>query len=106
MSDRPFVRQLIQLAARLTGPAHRQDMWPGLAIDRAAGQVTWRGKPLLTLVPFAAIVQQGLPLIAVVGSGPSLAAQDPAHLPPHRHSAERGRYAGGPHPSACGDGRR
>jgi hypothetical protein len=82
MSDRPFVRQLIRLAARLTGQAHRQDMWPGLAIDRAAGQVTWRGKPLLTLVPFAAIVQQGLPLIAVVGSGPSLAAQAPAHLPP------------------------
>lgn len=82
MSDRPFVRQLIRLAARLTGRPHRQDIWPGLAIDRASGQVTWRGSQMLTLLPFAAIVPQGMPLIAVVGSGPSVADQDLTRLPP------------------------
>ena len=67
----------------LTGPAtaHRQDLWPGLAIDRGAGLATWRGRRLTRLVPFAEIVPQGLPLIAVVGSGPSLASQHPERLP-------------------------
>ncbi|WP_386679228.1 glycosyl transferase [Loktanella sp. R86503] len=82
MSDRPVVRQLIRLAARLTGRPHRQDIWPGLAVDRASGLVTWRGNPLLTLLSFAEIVPPDMPLIAIVGSGPSVADQDPTRLPP------------------------
>ena len=83
MGDRPLIRRLIKLGATLTGPAraHRQDIWPGLGIDRETGQVTWRGQPLLRLATFRALVPQGLPLIAVVGSGPSLARQHPERLP-------------------------
>ena len=47
----------------------------GLAIDRASGAVWWRGRPLLTLSPPDAILSQDLPLIAIVGSGPSLRDQ-------------------------------
>lgn len=77
MSDRPLSRKLIRLGFRALGRsrAHRQDIWPGLAIDRASGGVTWRGKPLLTLQPASRIVPPGLPMIAVVGSGPSLRDQ-------------------------------
>lgn len=84
MGDRPLIRRLIKLGATLTGPAraHRQDVWPGLRIDRATGQVTWKGRALTRLVPFSQIVPQGLPLIAVVGSGPSLREQHPENLPP------------------------
>ena len=84
MGDRPLIRRLIKLGAMLTGPAraHRQDIWPGLRIDRATGLVTWKGRALTRLVPCSQIVPQGLPLIAVVGSGPSLADQHPENLPP------------------------
>lgn len=77
MSDRPLARRLIKLAATLTGPAtaHRQDLWPGLAIDRASGLVRWRGHELLTLTPFSAILPQDSDRLAVVGTGPSLANQ-------------------------------
>lgn len=83
MSDRPFARKLIKLAARLTGPAtaHRQDLWPGLAIDRTTGIVRWRGNVLLTLTPFSGIVPQNADSLAVVGSGPSLSGQRPELLP-------------------------
>lgn len=77
MSDRPLSRKLIRLGFQALGRsrAHRQDIWPGLAIDRTSGGVTWRGKPLLTLQPASRIVPPGLPMIAVVGSGPSLRDQ-------------------------------
>lgn len=76
-SDRPLSRKLIRLGFQLLGRsrAHRQDVWPGLAIDRASGRVLWRRHPLLTLAPLAAILPQGAGLIAVVGSGPSLRDQ-------------------------------
>ena len=83
-TDRPLIRRLIKVAMSITDPAraHRQDIWPGMAIDRATGRVEWRGQPLTRLVTFADIVPRNLKLIAVVGSGPSLARQDPTHLPP------------------------
>ena len=83
MGDRPLIRRLIKLGATLTGPAraHRQDIWPGLDIDRATGQVTWRSRPLLRLSSFRQLVPQGLPLIAIIGSGPSLTSQHPERLP-------------------------
>lgn len=83
MRDRPILRRLIKLGMTLIGPAtaHRQDIWPGLAINRPTGHVMWHGQSLTTLVPFAQIVQPGLPMIAVVGSGPSLASQHPERLP-------------------------
>ncbi|MCF7699265.1 glycosyl transferase [Loktanella sp. M215] len=84
MSDRPLSRSLIKLGALLAGPAraHRQDLWPHLAIDRPGGLVTWRGKPLLTLRRPSDLIPQDAPLLAVVGSGPSLAAQRIENLPP------------------------
>lgn len=80
-SDRPLARKLIRLGFQAMGRsrAHRQDLWPGLAIDRSAdlgaGRVLWRGRPLLALSPASAIIPPNLPLIAVVGSGPSLKDQ-------------------------------
>lgn len=76
-SDRPLTRKLVRLGFQMLGPdrAHRQDLWPGLSIDKRAGRVTWRGQSLFQISPAAAIVQPGKPLIAVVGSGPSLKDQ-------------------------------
>lgn len=76
-SDRPLSRKLVRLGFKLLGRdrAHRQDIWPGLAIDKTAGRVTWRGQPLFQISPATAIIPRGLPLIAVVGSGPSLKDQ-------------------------------
>ncbi|MCS5601145.1 MAG: glycosyl transferase [Paracoccus sp. (in: a-proteobacteria)] len=76
-SDRPIARKLVRLGFQMLGRdhAHRQDLWPGLAIDRSTGAVRWRGKPLLTLVPGAAILPVGMEAIAIVGSGPSLRDQ-------------------------------
>lgn len=76
-SDRPLSRKLVRLGFLALGRAraHRQDLWPGLAIDRPTGRVLWRGQPLLTLRPAEALIPQGLPMIAVVGSGPSLRHQ-------------------------------
>ncbi|MCF3972636.1 glycosyl transferase [Paracoccus salsus] len=76
-SDRPLTRKLIRLGFRVLGRsrAHRQDIWPGLAIDRSSGRVTWRGRFLLTLCPSARFIPRGVPMIAVVGSGPSLKGQ-------------------------------
>lgn len=76
-SDRPLSRKLVRLAFQALGPsrAHRQDIWPGLDIDRPASRVTWRGRPLLQPVLFSAILPQGAGMIAVVGSGPSLRGQ-------------------------------
>ncbi|SEM61307.1 hypothetical protein SAMN04488003_102109 [Loktanella fryxellensis] len=84
MGDRPFSRRMVRLAALLAGPsrAHRQDLWPYLAIARDSGEVRWRGKPLLTLVPPSALMPQQAGQLAIVGSGPSLAAQHPERLPP------------------------
>ena len=84
MSDRPVHRRAIKLAMTLLHPAraHRQDLWPGMAIDRPTGRVTWRGAPLLDLVPLAAMVPSSPEVIAVVGSGPSLSDQHPERLPP------------------------
>ncbi|MDO5620924.1 MAG: glycosyl transferase [Paracoccus sp. (in: a-proteobacteria)] len=75
-SDRPLSRKLVRLGAMALGRsrAHRQDLWPGLHIDRASGQVTWRGRDLLTLQPAAQIMPRR-DLLAVVGSGPSLKDQ-------------------------------
>jgi hypothetical protein len=83
MGDRPLMRRLIKLAMTVTGPAtaHRQDIWPGLTIDRPTGQVGWQGHVLNQLVPFGDIVSRQLTLIAVVGSGPSLAQQHLERLP-------------------------
>lgn len=77
MSDRPVSRKLIRLGFQALGRAraHRQDIWPGLAIDRSSAEVKWRGRHLLHLQPSSAIIPEGLPLIAVVGSGPSLKGQ-------------------------------
>ncbi|AUH64645.1 glycosyl transferase [Paracoccus zhejiangensis] len=76
-SDRPLSRKLIRLGFQAMGRsrAHRQDLWPGLAIDRASGGVTWRGRLLFTLTAPAAMIPANLPLIAAVGSGPSLKNQ-------------------------------
>lgn len=76
-SDRPLSRKLIRLGFQAMGRAraHRQDVWPGLAIDRDSGRVTWRGRPLLTLRPATDILPSDLPLIAVLGSGPSIGSQ-------------------------------
>lgn len=84
MSDRPLGRSVIRLGALALGRsrAHRQDLWPGLSIDRDASIAIWRGRPLCQLVPVSSVVQQGRDLIAIVGSGPSLAAQHPERLPP------------------------
>ena len=83
MGDRPLRRRLIKLGMTLIAPrrAHRQDVWPHLGIDRDTGAVTWRGRRLLRLAGFADIVPRDLPLIAIVGSGPSLALQKPERLP-------------------------
>ncbi|TRW95936.1 glycosyl transferase [Paracoccus sp. M683] len=83
-SDRPVSRKLVRLGFQLLGRdlAHRQDLWPGLAVDRPSGQVIWRGQPLLQLAAPAAIIPDQLPLIAVVGSGPSLKAQRIERLGP------------------------
>lgn len=82
MSDRPLGRSLVRLGAMALGRshAHRQDLWPGMAIEDAS--VRWRGRALLQLTPLSALVPRGLPLVAVVGSGPSLKAQHPEALPP------------------------
>ncbi|MFV0299636.1 MAG: glycosyl transferase [Paracoccus sp. (in: a-proteobacteria)] len=84
-SDRPLARKLIRFGFQAMGRdrAHRQDLWPGLAIDRRTGRVTWRGRPLFTLSPAAGIIPQNLPLIAVVGSGPSLKGQQIEALGDH-----------------------
>ena len=76
-SDRPLSRKLIRLGFQTLGRsrAHRQDLWPGLAIERSTGRVIWRGDRLLTLQSAAAIIPSDLPMIAVVGSGPSLRDQ-------------------------------
>lgn len=76
-SDRPLGRRLIRLGFRMLGRsrAHRQDMFPGLAIDRSDGRVTWRGRPLTTLRSASQIIPHDLTTIAVVGSGPSLRDQ-------------------------------
>lgn len=83
MSDRPLGRSLVRLGALALGRAraHRQDIWPYLAIDRPSGRVAWKGAPLARLSPFAAVVPAGAPFLAIVGSGPSLAAQRVEHLP-------------------------
>jgi hypothetical protein len=77
MSDRPLSRAFIRLGFRALGRhrAHWQDVWPGLVINRTSAHVTWHGQPLLTLQPAAQIIPRGLPMIAVVGSGPSLKHQ-------------------------------
>lgn len=84
MGDRPFGRALIRLAALVAGRprAHRQDLWPHLSIDRAAGEVRWRGRVLTRLAPFLEVVPRGAPLLAIVGSGPSLKGQRIEALPP------------------------
>lgn len=76
-SDRPISRKLIRLGFQAMGRsrAHRQDLWPGLAIDRPSGRVTWRGRTLFTIAQAAEIIPPNPPLIAVVGSGPSLKDQ-------------------------------
>lgn len=76
-SDRPLSRKLIRLGFQLLGRsyAHRQDIWPGLSIDKESHHVSWRGRPLSTLQPASAIIPPSLPQIAVVGSGPSLKSQ-------------------------------
>lgn len=76
-SDRPLSRKLVRLGFQMLGRtrAHRQDIWPGLAIDRRTGRVDWRGQPLLSLQPASAIIPAKMPLIAVVGSGPSIRDQ-------------------------------
>jgi hypothetical protein len=77
MSDRPLTRTFISIFFRALGRsrAHRQDIWPGLNINRSSGHVMWYGQPLLTLQRAAQIIPRGLPMIAVVGSGPSLKHQ-------------------------------
>lgn len=84
MSDRPLGRSLIRLGAMALGRsrAHRQDLWPSMAIGRDSGAIYRRGKQIATLLPFDAVVPQRLPMIAVVGSGPSLSQQHPERLPP------------------------
>ncbi|AXC48951.1 glycosyl transferase [Paracoccus suum] len=84
MSDRPLGRSLIRLGAMALGRdrAHRQDIWPGLAIDRAAGTTVWHRRPLCPLLPLSAIVTTARDLIAIIGTGPSLANQHPERLPP------------------------
>ncbi|MGR3543487.1 MAG: glycosyl transferase, partial [Paracoccus sp. (in: a-proteobacteria)] len=76
-SDRPLSRKLVRLGFQVLGRAraHRQDLWPGLAIDRASGAVSWKGGHLLTLVPAARFIPSGRSLLAIVGSGPSLRDQ-------------------------------
>ncbi|MAN55717.1 MAG: glycosyl transferase [Paracoccus sp.] len=76
-SDRPLSRKLVRLGFQVLGRAraHRQDLWPGLAIDRASGAVSWKGGHLLTLVPAAQFIPSGRSLLAIVGSGPSLRDQ-------------------------------
>ena len=84
MSDRPMHRQLVRLAAQALDPgrAHRADLWPGLEIDPATGTAAWRHRPLPPFGSVSALVPRGLPLLTVVGSGPSLGAQDPRRIEP------------------------
>ena len=81
-SDRPLDRKLIRLGFRVLGRAraHGQDVWPGLRI--AGGRMAWRGTDLGALHPAADLLPHGAPLLAVVGSGPSLKDQHPERLPP------------------------
>lgn len=83
MGDRPLGRALIRLGAMALGPdrAHRQDLWPYLAIDRDCGEVRWRGRFLTRTVPFSAVVPRAAPLLAIIGSGPSLKDQPIENLP-------------------------
>ncbi|MFD1880582.1 glycosyl transferase [Paracoccus pacificus] len=82
MSDRPLSRSVIRLGFQLLGRAraHRQDIWPGLSIERDSGRAIWRGQPFLTLSHGYDLLPQGAPMLAVVGSGPSLKAQRIAAL--------------------------
>lgn len=83
MGDRPLGRALIRLGAMALGPgrAHRQDLWPHLAIDRDTGEVRWRTRTLTRLVPFASVLPRHASLLAIVGSGPSLRDQRIESLP-------------------------
>jgi len=74
-SDRPWSRKLVRLGFKILGKAHYQDTWPGLLIDRQRGHVLWRKQPLVNLRDPAEIIPRGLPMIAIVGSGPSLRDQ-------------------------------
>ncbi|ARO15872.1 Glycosyltransferase protein (plasmid) [Ketogulonicigenium robustum] len=65
------------------GRAHWQDLWPTTQIDPATGDVTWRGQALVRLVRPSQILPRGLPLITVVGSGPSLREQRIEAIAPH-----------------------
>lgn len=76
-SDRPLSRKLVRLGFQLLGRdrAHRQDVWPGLKIDKDSGRTRWRGRHLLTLCRANSFIAAQRPQIAVVGSGPSLGSQ-------------------------------
>lgn len=76
-SDRPLPRKLIRLAFQAMGRscAHRQDLWPGLRIDKGTGDVFWHGQYFLRLESALKIIPPSAPMIAVVGSGPSLKNQ-------------------------------
>jgi Kdo-III transferase WaaZ len=86
-SDRPLHRKLAKLAvAAVLGRrrAHAQDAWPGLTIKRAGknpGEVRWRGRPVVPLLPFAAFSERVGDEVVIVGSGPSLREQRRASLP-------------------------
>lgn len=80
-SDRPFSRKLIRLGFRAMGRAraHRQDVWPGLCIKE--GRMSWRHIQLGAVRKASDLLPQGAPLLAVIGSGPSLRNQHPERLP-------------------------
>ena len=88
MSDRPWHRALIKIGMRLflgSARAHFQDGFPGLKVVPATkavpGSVHYRGNQVATLVSADALRDRSGDVVAIVGSGPSIADNDLSGLP-------------------------
>lgn len=87
MSDRPLQRQAIKLAFTALGAsrAHWQETWPGLRLERAAGdqpgRVIHRGREIAPLQPLSVLASRAGEVVTIIGSGPSIREVDPARLP-------------------------
>lgn len=86
--NRPLARYAARFYCRLRygrARAHAEDWWPALRLsgpgaDGQAGEIVHRGRAVAPLLPFPGLAE-GMDELLVVGSGPSLAAQDTARIP-------------------------